>query len=413
MYDPTHNPPVVTTIPGDWDNGISYTADGPYINKPDEGDYHFTAGIPYFANINTTGNTNTGLTFFSPNRLMSGPGMFGSLSTGVIRNLPWQTLLFCPNPPSGVSHPGNGKLATTPSVATTTPSPGATGYTVPPDHLMLDLFNMPVVEPYPITEPLSTAGRINMNYQIVPFSYIERSTGLRSVLKSELMTVIPDSRSGHYKQASATAASNDTGYDYRVPINADQTLLAFDNYFGTNKDIFRSASQICTMFLYPARDALMSLVGVAGPLWDSSNVNITNFWNGNQTGASYTVSQTPNPSTTTSWPTHYLTGDNSRERPYADIYPRLTTKSNTFTIHYYVQTLQKIVGSDPTTWNESTDQVTGEYRGSTTIERYVDPGDPSLPDFTTGTAAITSSQTGTALDGFYKIRVVNNKQFAP
>ncbi len=36
------------------------------------------------------------------------------------------------------------------------------------DYLLLDLFSMPVVEPYPISEPLSTAGRINMNYQIVP-----------------------------------------------------------------------------------------------------------------------------------------------------------------------------------------------------------------------------------------------------
>ncbi len=36
---------------------------------------------------------------------------------------------------------------------------------------------MPVVEPYPISEPLSTAGRINMNYQIVPFTYINRDNG--------------------------------------------------------------------------------------------------------------------------------------------------------------------------------------------------------------------------------------------
>ena len=31
---------------------------------------------------------------------------------------------------------------------------------------------MPFVEPYLISEPLSTAGRVNLNYQIAPFSYI-------------------------------------------------------------------------------------------------------------------------------------------------------------------------------------------------------------------------------------------------
>ena len=389
--------------PGDWDNGMGYCTDGPYINKPDEGDYNFTNGMPYFGETNyNNNNSSPGVTFFSPNRLMSGPGMFGSLPTGVIRNIPWQTLLFCPNPPAGPAHPGFGA-----------PSSGAAGptaqppFSTPPDHLIMDLFNMPVVQPYPITEPLSTAGRINLNYQIVPFTYIERSTGLRAVLKSERMTVIPDNKSGSYKAASGTSASlNSTPpYDYRVPINSDQTLLVFDSFFTTTNDIFRSASQVCNMFLYPARDALLSLT--AGPLWDPANANITKFWNGNTTGNGYNVSQaTP---TNTTWPTHYLTGDNSREKPYADIYPRLTTKSNTFTIHYYVQTLQKVIGSNPTLWNDAVDKVTGEYRGSTTVERYVNPNDSTLPDF----AAKAIAGTPQALDSFYKFRVVNERQFAP
>ena len=381
--------------PGDWDNGFGYTADGPYINKADEGDYNFGNGMPYFGETDF-GIQPAGQTFFSPNHLMPGPGMFGSLSTGVVRNIPWQTLLFCPNPPAGPSHPGFG------TAASGVTGPLATApYTTPPDHLMLDLFNMPVVEPYPITEPLSTAGRINMNYQIVPFTYIERSTGMRAVLKAERMTVIPDSAASVYKAANGTSAPINANYDYRVPINSDQTLLAFDNYFSANKDIFRSASQICSMFLYPARDALVSLT--QGPTWDSANKNITLFWNGNTTGTSYSISQTA--PTNTSWPTHYLTGDNSRERPYATIYPRLTTKSNTYTIHYYVQTLQKVTGSTPTLWNENSDVVTGEYRGSTTVERYVDPNNSTLPDFTTATT--------TALDNWYKFRIVSTKQFAP
>ncbi len=65
----------------------------------------------------------------------------------------------------------------------------------PKDHLLLDLFTMPVVEPYAISEPFSTAGKINMNYQIVPFTYIDRSTGVKAVLNSELIARVPKAAS--------------------------------------------------------------------------------------------------------------------------------------------------------------------------------------------------------------------------
>jgi hypothetical protein len=115
------------------------------------------------------------------------------------------------------------------------------------------------------------------------------------------------------------------------------------------------------------------------------------------------------------WADHALTGDNSRERPYADIYPRLTTKSNTYTIHMRVQTLQKLnsdadmqPNSPPgQTWTEGSDVITGEYRGSETIERFVDPSNSNIPDYVT--AGLTASPIGQ----FYRFRVVNAKQFAP
>jgi uncharacterized protein (TIGR02600 family) len=392
--------------PGDWDNGFGCSADGPYINKADEGDLNFSGGIPYFSDSNYS-HVTAGSTYFTPNRLMPGPGMFGSLPTGVIENIPWKTLLFCANPAAGPSHPGFGVGSGT--------SRGANDvapYSTPPDHLFLDLFNMPVVEPYPISEPLSTAGRINMNYQIVPFTYIERSTGMRAVLKAERMTVIPDNLASAYKNGGGTTFKINTtangfsaNYDYRVPINPDQTLLAFDNYFSTNLDIFRSASQICQMFFYPTKDAVGTNTNI--PTWDSANANIMKFWNGTNTaGTAYTVS------TAAASVTHYITGDNSRERPYTTIYPRLTTKSNTFTIHYYVQTLKQAeTANSPAsawgTWREGTDLVTGEYRGASLIERYVDPNDPSLStvDFTASGAP--------ALDSWYKFRVISNTQFAP
>ncbi|MEI9998882.1 MAG: Verru_Chthon cassette protein A [Verrucomicrobiota bacterium] len=245
----------------------------------------------------------------------------------------------------------------------------------PPDHLLLDLFTMPIVEPYPISEPLSTAGRINMNTQIVPFTYIERNTGVRAVLKSERIIAIPDTDAGKYKNMSGTSVSY-TANNYRLPINLDATLSEFDSYFSTNKDIFRSASQVCNIPLVPSQDVNGN--GISLPF------DAVGFWS-----------------------THRLTGDNSREKPYADIYPRLTTKSDTFMVHYDVQTLQKVTSSDPTVWDEAKDQVTGEYRGSTTIERYVDPNDTTLPDFA------DPSNATVALDKWYKFRVVSNKQFAP
>ena len=39
-----------------------------------------------------------------------------------------------------------------------------------PDAEPLDLFNMPVVEPYAISEPFSTDGKVNLNYALAPFS---------------------------------------------------------------------------------------------------------------------------------------------------------------------------------------------------------------------------------------------------
>ena len=373
---------------GDWDNGFAQSADGPYINKPEEGAFNYYDGdgsnVPYFGNPwSGTLNQGLGSTFFSPNRLMPSPVMFGSLSTGVQRNLPWQTLLFCPNPLSENNHPGFG-------VGSSGVGPNAAPpLTTPPDHLLLDLFNMPVVEPYPISEPLSTAGRINMNYQIAPFTYITRNTGLRAVLKAERLTAIPNTAGQIYKKNNQGSNYTDAlgcfplnaSYDYRIPIDAEQTLLGFDNYFKTRKDIFGSASQICDMFLYPARTALGSSTS-SGATYDSANASIKAFWASNQ-----------------------LTGDNSREKPYADIYPRLTTKSNTFTVHMRVQTLKKSLNTDQTTWVDGKDTVQSEYRGSSTVERYVDPADPNLPDFA------DPSNTDT-LDSHYKFRVISETQFS-
>lgn len=99
-----------------------------------------------------------------------------------------------------------------------------------------------------------------------------------------------------------------------------------------------------------------------------------------------------------------VTGDNLRERPYSHLYGRLTTKSNSYTVHYRVQVLKKTRGTSPDKWEEGRDQTLSEARGSSLIERYIDPNG-ALPDF--------AKEPDANLDVSYKFRVVGTKKFAP
>jgi uncharacterized protein (TIGR02600 family) len=342
-----------STIPGDWDNGWAGDQDGPNINKVDEGDTYGlqnTPTTPPYFGANTETYTNVGPTYFSPNRQMPSAGMFGSLPTGVERGLPYQTLLFRPEP---IGHPGLG---------TSSAGGGDSGppYTIPPDHLFMDLYWMPAVEPYAISEPFSTAGKVNLNYQIVPFTYIQRETGLWAVLKNEQIMAIPNTAGPTYKNFYAY-----TQPSYRFPINVNETLNGFRKRF-SNNDIFHSASEICENYLVPT---------MSGATYNS----MPTFWN-----------------------SYRLTGDNTREHPYATIYPRVTTQSNTYLIHYRAQALQKVPTSSASQWVEGTDQIVGEYRGSSLVERYIDPNDSTLPDFV--------QNMGATVNPYYRYRVVYTKQ---
>ena len=101
-------------------------------------------------------------------------------------------------------------------------------------------YAMPVVEPYPISEPLSTAGRINMNYQMTPVQlYQAQHRAARAVLKAEQMTVIPDNVAGIYKAGGGTSFGllttnngHSANWDFRVPIsnsNGNTDVPVFDN----------------------------------------------------------------------------------------------------------------------------------------------------------------------------------------
>lgn len=329
----------------DFDNGLATTVDGAYINLPDTGN---NTADPYF---NMDSYTEIGGSLFSPNRQVPSPGMFGSLPSKAKAGVPWRTLLFRPHP----GHPGSA---------------------APHDHLWTDFFWMPVVEPYAISEPFSTAGKINMNYQIAPFTYIRRATAMVAALRPELMTVIPDGNVGTTQGYKATNPLAQTTAEFRSTIDAHQTLKQFDTMFSSG-NLFRSPSQIMEQWLVPQGQTFTSSAAM-GVFWNSRRI----------------------------------TGDNSRERPYANLLGRLTTKSNSYTVHYRVQSLQKIPSTGATTWVEGRDRITGEQRGSVTMERYVNPSNTKIPDYAKILAGDPSA-TPTDLGQFYQWRVLSKRIFAP
>jgi uncharacterized protein (TIGR02600 family) len=239
---------------------------------------------------------------------------------------------------------------------------------------------MPIVEPYAISEPFSTAGKVNMNYQIVPFTYLTRDTAVRAVLKSTNIMAIPTSAAITYKNTANSPP------DFRYTIDPDETngtLKGFQNRFATG-DIFRSASEICDIYLVPKYLVNTTNLAPLGPTYDS----MSSWWNSFQ-----------------------LTGDNVREQPYGHIYPRLTTKSNTYTVHVQAQTISKVSSTPANQFVDGKDQVTGEFRGAFLIERYLDPNSDSLVKADGKTPTTELDPDG--MVGPYKFRVISTKKFAP
>lgn len=345
---------------GDFDNGYGVYPDGPYSGFSDEGaTVSVTNGpIPYYTSKSATTNMiSPGPGYFSPNRIVPSAGIMGSLPSGVIEGVPWRTLLFRPAALTINTHRGLNN---------------------PPDYLLLDLFNMPVVEPYAISEPLSTAGRVNMNYQILPFTWIKRSTAVQAALHTERLVAISSNytearrKDLDYPDIAWTAGQPQSTNRFALDLSTNTgTLAGFEARFNNN-EIFRSAAEICSIPLVPYG---------AGASYSA----MSNWW------AGYTY-----------------TGENSKERPYARIYPKLTTKSNTYTVHYKVEVLKQSPNSTVGTWKEGTDKILSTYRGSTTIERYVNPRDPSIPDYASQNLPLNSAN---ALP--YKFRILADRHFNP
>ncbi|MEI6535958.1 MAG: Verru_Chthon cassette protein A, partial [Verrucomicrobiaceae bacterium] len=376
-------------LPGDWDTGPFIIRDGPLCNKADEGTMpHKSDGV---GNINSATpyigddyiHQDIALqstTFFSPNRQIPSAVMLGSLPTGVMQKRPWQTLLFRPAKsylPGGTSHPGSAAWG-------------------PPDHLLLDLFWMPVVEPYAISEPFATSGKINLNQQIAPFTNIKRDTGLRAVMKSVKISALnpqqPDVNGNpyiaSYKNMSTTgqnAAAGAAGYGVinRRNIDLNNTLKQISDRLDNKNKPFVSASEICDIPLIPQDLDESVVTGLTKPLKPHVKAGFT-------------------PTTkladfdgllSTFWSLHKLTGDNALEKPYACIYPRLTTRSNSYTVHVRVQTLAPTARSSSSAYTLKSGQIqpTGEFRGSFVIERYLDANTASLVDGSGNPATMPAS----------------------
>jgi hypothetical protein len=338
-------PPGTAVTTGDFDIACRMGPGG-FINKPDEGDNsRGTGGFPpYFFYDQSSSNS----LLYTPNRIMPSPGMFGSLPTGAKAGVGWQTLLFRPQP----SHPSHS--------------------TTIPDHLIMDLFWMPIVEPYAISESFSTAGKVNMNYQILPFTYINRPTALMAAMKVEMGTAVPSGTGVSPHAAPGIGDPVTGGTTWRKNLNLSETdgsLRQFREKFADG-EIFRSASEICDIYLVPRDQS-----------WERDS------------------------DAQTFWSNHLNTPENLREKPYTNLYARLTTKSNTFTVHVRAQALQKVPGTPADQWVENRDKVVGEERVSTIVERYIDAEDETLLDFATDANALLSD--------YYRMRVLSTKRFAP
>ena len=402
---PQYQPYPANTIPnrgssdpletGDFDTGVGLCPDGPYMNQPDDGDAR-DASYPYYATLNLKAKVNPAS--FSPNRLVRSPVDFGSIPSGLQARVPWQTLRFRPDPGMGKSQNIYQDVGHQPA------KPDGynhyfpfSNYCGPKDHLLLDMFWMPVVEPWSISEGFATKGLINLNQQIYPFTYINRTTALHALLRSERMMAIPDSASTTYKDGSKLPDKS----VYRHWINAKETLKQLVDFRWRGQDAegftlpfnaFRSAGEICELWLVPEKNGTGS---EGGGTWDLNHI-VRNFWE-----------------------THRITGDNMRERPYSNLYPRVTVRSNVYKIHMIAQTLKKATVNAADSFNsqfgegKDPDTVTAEWRGSALIERVINPNDPELKTSNVDYAAATTPAKLfelPKLDNYYSYRVTEVKQ---
>ncbi|MEM0895455.1 MAG: Verru_Chthon cassette protein A [Verrucomicrobiota bacterium] len=338
----------------DWNNGTGIAPDGAYTHLPDGGTQIIGGGsLPPFDDGNLPpyfhrrwDNLEETDTSPAPNRGVASAGMFGSLPSLPTSGVPWTTFLFRPDLSEG--HIGAKWNSITEQRSKGDPfATRPSGTLAPPDHYLLDNFWMPVVLPYAISDRFSTAGKVNLNHQILPFTWVERSTALHAALKSEEILAIPSDAGGKYKDPD----NIDNAPKWRHRLDAAATIRQLDGVFDEG-DAFVSPSEICEHFLVP-ENAGIDATQRPSEIHDS----MQRYWR-----------------------EHALTGDNSLEQPYTNLAAKLTTRSNIFRVHLLVQTLQKSRSTSVDTFDPEKDRVLGEQRTEVVVERFLDPEpDPEDP----------------------------------
>jgi uncharacterized protein (TIGR02600 family) len=357
---------TATGTPGDWFSPSGAASDGAALPRPEAGLPSGLLGgfwdLGTAAFIFSVAQDNT----FEPNRNIPSAGLLGGLlSPGLDGKLqPWRTLLFTAWPAAGRAFDSDGSGSPTGS------HPGSTAS--PRDHLFLDNFWMPVVEPYALSEPLSTAGKVNLNFQIAPFTYITRSTALRGALAPVMVSAVSNSLvTSHLANYKFGKKSEPIASPIRYSVAMDETIAEFSKRF-LNGGVFRSATAVSEVPLV-AKDASGTVQSDLSSFWSSRSA----------------------------------TADNLREQPYTALLSRVTTQSNTYTVHIRVEAIKRATSSPIGTFVPGRDQITGEWRGSYQIERYIDPKDPQFAsvDFASGSLK--------SLGPYYRFRILGTTTFAP
>lgn len=364
---------------GDWETGAGLLEDGPFVNR-----------APASANgaltrASTAASSSVAAPLFSAVHFGAIPsGVFGDASNATPR--PWQTLLFCPNPA------GRSTSADKPGRYEST-ARDHFGFATPPDHLWLEFFWNPVTAPWLMSTDFATEGKVNMNFQVLPWTWLRRATAMHGALQGVRMPAIPTQalmNEGNSPKGRDDGSS--VAQEFRYAVNADATLAAFEQRFDAGS-VFRTPSEICEMFLVPKRITGHAYDGGGTSPSDPSKLeakDMVSWWN----GSAGTMSDA-----------FEVTGDNLRESPYAQLYSRLCTQSNVYRVHYRVQVLKKARGTLPAVWDEKRDRVVSERRGSHVIERFLTPG-TTLPDPATDAAA-------PSLHTRQRFVITSHERFAP
>ena len=217
---------------GDWETGLGQLEDGPYVSRSCLSP---AACFDFRPQLYPPGQAPA----LPPLCQMPSAFCFGGIPSGVFGDSkseiprPWQTLLFCPNPAgrtTSASSPGSYNGA----------AHDHFGFASPPDHLWLEFFAMPITTPWPMTSRFATEGKVNLNHQIMPFTWMRRATALHGALKGVRITASPTAA---LTSPSSPAKNNAAECTFRYEVDANKTVQGMDAVFDSG-DVFRYPSEI-------------------------------------------------------------------------------------------------------------------------------------------------------------------------